>query len=152
MPTCRQSGHTLLELLVVLAIIAFAAAVAAPAFGGSRGSLEAKALAEALEGELILARSRAVGSANIATVFVDVGAARYRADNASGWVTVNKKLSLRFSSAAPVSGDIAAILYYPDGSSSGGEITIEASDRTYRVRAGINGRVSVERSGTTRTH
>ncbi len=140
----RQKGLTLFELLVVLAVLAFAAAVAAPAFGGSSGALEAKALAGAIAGELKLARSRAVGSAEIATVYLDSEAKRYRSDAASDWTPISTKLSIAFSSAAPAARDTGAILYYPDGSSSGGEVAVAVKGGVWIVRAALNGKVSVD--------
>lgn len=144
MPRLPQSGHTLFELLVVLAIIAFAAAIVAPAFGGSRGSLEAKAIAAAIEGELKLARSRAVLSGEAASLFIDAEGGRYRADNKPEWTAVSKKVSLAFASSAPVAGDFSTILYYPDGSSSGGEVTVAEKGRIRLVRAALNGKISVD--------
>jgi general secretion pathway protein H len=140
----RQKGLTLLELLVVLAIFAFAAAAAAPVFGGMSDSLEAKALAEAIGGELKLARSRAVGSGEIAEVFFDSKAGRYHGDAAPDWTPISRKLSLAFSAAGPAAGDADAILYYPDGSSSGGEVTVAAKGRAWIVKAALNGKVSLD--------
>lgn len=140
----HQKGVTLFEILIVLAILSFAATVAASAFGGSNGSPEAKALAGAIAGELKLARSRAIGSAEIATVYFDNEVSRYRSDAAPEWTPIGKKLSIAISSATPAAGDTAAILYYPDGSSSGGEVTVAAKARIWIVRAALNGKVSVD--------
>lgn len=147
MARSRQSGHTLFELLVVLAILAFVASVAAPAIGGSRGSLEAKALAHAIEDDLKLARSRAVASGENASIILDIEGGRYRTENNAGWTMIAKKLSLSFASAAPVAGDFPAIFFYPDGSSSGGEIKVAAKGRLWVVRAALNGKVLADEEG-----
>ncbi|MBM3909115.1 MAG: GspH/FimT family pseudopilin [Gemmatimonadetes bacterium] len=71
-----RRGYTLLELTVVVAILALALAVAAPAIAGWRPPNDAEAARAELISALRFARARAVNSGGAVTLVVDPSTAR----------------------------------------------------------------------------
>ncbi len=59
-PVCRPNGFTLLEALVVLALLAALVALAAPSLSGLRQKHQMQSQAEQMLGSLLLARSEAL--------------------------------------------------------------------------------------------
>lgn len=75
-----RHAFTLVEVVIVLAIIGILAAVTAPAFTGPRAADEPAATAAELRRVLERARSTALARAAVVTVTIDPRAARYRVD------------------------------------------------------------------------
>jgi general secretion pathway protein H len=117
--TAAEHGFTLVELLVVLTILALVAAMALPRLSARLGPTAGERAA-GLADQLRAAREQAISTARPTQVPVDPAMAR---------------------SEPPV--DIAVILFFPDGSSSGGRLLVEGAgppavieidDLTGRVR------------------
>jgi prepilin-type N-terminal cleavage/methylation domain-containing protein len=102
LPRSLPRGFTLIEMLVVLALIALVAALALPRFGSPPSKSGQEQLRSALT---ILAETR---SAAVASGRVQALEPAALAPNA------------RYAAAI---GSSARILFYPDGSSSGGTLT-----------------------------
>ncbi len=81
----RQSGLTLVELMVTLAVAITLLAIGIPAFQGIEANSRAAAQANALVTALTLARSEAVGRATPMTVCAAASATACAADS-TGWV------------------------------------------------------------------
>ncbi len=139
-----QRGYTLFEILIVLLIIALAAATAPMAFGSSRASIEAKAAAQSIEDALRAVRAAAINENQRSAIMFDSATGRYRREDAGAWREMSSSLSIE--NCSPIaSGDGAAmIVYYPDGSSSGGEVCISSPKRSWRIRVAMNGRTTTE--------
>jgi general secretion pathway protein H len=136
-------GFTLLELLVVVTILAFASALVGVNFGGDRASLES--IARTLVTDLRYVRSKAmVGNADTALVVdLDAGAYYSRAARIErplpASVTVELTVDVR-----DTDGKRGRILFYPDGSSSGGEVRLSRNGRALEITtAWLNGYVTI---------
>ena len=140
-----RSGFTLLELLVVLAILAFALVLVVgyrPPW--SRG-FEVETLAAELASQLRAVRSEAIAEDRPAALQFDLAHRRYRAGSAvprrlPAGVSV-RLLTVAGERRGAASGDIR---FNPDGSSTGGRIVLAAGKQ--RVAVGIDwltGRVSI---------
>ena len=113
-----MNGFSLLELIVVLAIVAAVSAVAAPHLSGAVRAASLTAGARELAASLRAARSEAVVQRR-EVAFVPRRDPRLAAD-------------------AP------AIRFFPDGSSSGGRLTLRADGRSAHVEVDwLTGRVSI---------
>ena len=132
-----SSGVTLLELLVVLAILAGVAALASPVLSGSLAGQRVNAAARDIEGALRQARARAISTQQETLLIIDVTSHTY---------TVNgKPKSLALPEGATLVLNIArsetlrehrgSIRFFPDGSSTGGSVTVkrDALRRTVQV-------------------
>ena len=140
----QPKGFTLLEMLVVITIIALMTTIAGVNLRAKeRTNLES--VARILMADLRYVRSRAlVGNADTA-IIVDVAGENYFSrdrtidrnfpQGVAVALTVDEKL---------VAGSSAKIIFYPDGSSSGGKIKLSKGGREVEVvTAWLNGYVKI---------
>ena len=142
----RQRGVTLFELLVVLAIVALAAALAPPFLTTVRTGFEVRAQAQAIGDAARLARSRAILGGRASVVEIDPSGSRFRSDADPDWTSLPRGVALRLDLPGGALDEVGSIVYYPDGSSSAGTVIVSAGDRTWRVRAAINGKIHIEKT------
>ncbi|MEQ1651647.1 MAG: GspH/FimT family pseudopilin [Hyphomicrobium sp.] len=125
-PKSNDSGFTLLELTVSLALIALAVTVVAPRMTASRASMTLRAAAIDISSSLKTARAQARTS-NRDTVFVvDTANRRYTADGAIKPKYIVRPIALTFAAnASEVSSPSrGGFRFRPDGTASGGAITL----------------------------
>lgn len=143
-------GYSLFELLVVLAVIAFAAMLAPPAVNALRPELQTEKIADELAGELRLARSRAVTSGEPIEFAVELDGGGLRlgaATNDAGWIAVPGDIIVTLGDRSPAAlsetgGGGHDIVFYPDGSASGLDVRIAGKRSIWRVTTSLNGRTT----------
>jgi general secretion pathway protein H len=140
-----ESGFTLIELLVVLAILSLVVALGTPVFRRALPGLELKTGAESVAAALRDARALAIGRNVEVELVVNL-------DDRSLRVTGEPPLrlasdigiSLLTAREEVLAARIGAIRFYPDGTSTGGGITLALGNRIYRVVVDwLTGRVAV---------
>ena len=140
------SGFTLMELLVVLTILGIALVLSAPALTRSLPSLELRTEAREAAGVLRGARALAIGHNQEVVVAID---------REQRFLTVEGKPALQFSHRItipfpakephqPGSGITFEIRFFPDGTSSGGLLTLALGEREKHVAVDwLTGAVSI---------
>lgn len=139
-------GFTLLELIVVLAITAMAIALVGPALGTGASGSELRAAARDLAAGLRVTRGEAIRRQRETALELDVETRRYRIGGDPRVYPLPEKLDIKLVTAeAEITGEhTGAIRFYPDGSSTGGRITLAAGERHYDVDVHwLTGRVSI---------
>ena len=142
----RQAGVTLLELLIVIALMGIIAALVVPMFGGPVSTSELRATARQLAAGLRLARSEAVSERRETFLVVDVAGKRFKVDREAREHALPSKVDLKLFTAQNdlVSENVGAIRFYPDGGSNGGRITVAAGARKFNVDVDwLTGRVAI---------
>ncbi len=139
-------GFTLLELVVVLVVMAVVAAVAAPPLMGRIGSVQARTAARDVATALRQTRSEAIG-ANVDVAFgVDIDAHTYAIEGRPPHrLPPDLAVSLFTADSERLGPTAGAIRFFPDGSSTGGEITLAGAGGTSVVRVEwLTGQIRIE--------
>lgn len=133
--TARQSGFTLLELLVVLALLAMTYALIPPMVNIGGSTVELKAGARQVAAGLRNARSRAVASRGETTLTLNVEARSFRlsGDDKPRNLPRQATISVYTAQGEVVDANTAAIRFYPDGSSTGGRVTLAMGERKFLI-------------------
>ena len=128
-------GFTLLELLVVLSIAALVVVIAVPRFHQAVPGTRLKAAALALAESMREARSTAIRENDRSGVVLDVNSGHFAVmgTNEIQRLPNSLQLSLVTAKSEILSDGLAAIRFYPDGSSSGGRVTLADGERSYDV-------------------
>ena len=138
-------GFTLLELLVVMTIVAVTTAlVGVNLGGGERANLES--IARTLVTDLRYVRSRAmVGNADTALV-IDLARGAYFSREAKLQRQLPDSVALELTLDTRDTDDRRGrIVFYPDGSSSGGKVRLTRNGRSLDIStAWLNGYVSLQ--------
>jgi general secretion pathway protein H len=146
MPARRHRGFTLLELMAALAIgaVAYTLILGVPFRGASTADL--KAAARSLASGLRQAQMTAMATRKDALLTVDVEARAYQvAGTEPRQLPKEIDLKLFTAQSEALSESRGSIRFYPDGSSTGGRITVAAGERRFLVDVDwLTGRVKVE--------
>lgn len=129
----RQAGFTLLEMLAVIALIAVGVAVVSFSLGRGLDSLRVREAGRELSLALRTARAKAITEGQPARVQFDLRRRLYQVPGQPprAWPA---GMDLRLTSAAALgTGERGAIAFYPDGSSSGGNVRLSHDSRAWRV-------------------
>lgn len=142
----RETGFTLLELIVVLAIGAAVYLVLLSGPIGKAGAADLKAAARTLASGLRQAQTAAMASRRDAVMTIDVDSREFvtSVDPTPRKLPDNLELKLYTAQSEVTSERRGSIRFYPDGSSTGGRITVASGERKYLVDVDwLTGRVSI---------
>jgi general secretion pathway protein H len=131
--TWRSDGFTLVELLIVLAIMAGATTLFMTYVRTGTTGAELREATREMTAALNETRSRAIGSNRITALVIDTQAGRYR--EPARQHLLSRRVSVTVRGLVPVAADgrTDAIYFFPDGSSSGGEIDFAAGSASEAV-------------------
>lgn len=145
-----MGGMSLLEIMLVLALVAAIALMAAMAMNGGLDGVRLRSAGKTLAAELRYARTRAIASGVPQQFELDLRRHRWQGpDGHHG--DLPGALELRYTGAGQLQSraDAGVVRFFEDGASSGGRIDLLARSATWRIDVGwITGEV---RSGPLRT-
>ena len=142
----RAGGVTLLELLVVMALMGLIAAMAVPMFGSGVSSTELKSSARQVAAGLRFARSEAVATRSETRMWLDLEKRAFRVDHDPRQHNLPAGLEMKLFTAQNDIADekVGSIRFYPDGGSNGGRVTLAAGERTFEIDVDwLTGRVAI---------
>lgn len=142
----KAAGFTLLEIVLVLAIaVAIYAVLLGVPMRGSSADL--KAAARTLASALRQAQSTAMATRHDATLSIDLQSREFLVAGEKEPRKLPDDIDLKLYTAESEvrSQRVGAIRFYPDGSSTGGRITVSSGERKFLVDVDwLTGRVSIE--------
>jgi general secretion pathway protein H len=120
-----EAGFTLLEMLVVLAILALTASFAGPLLSSGSDGLRLRTASSELAGALRLTRSAAIARNTETTLMIDVDRRTFNS------VVVSQRsfapeiqAKLTFASRIRSGSSNGGFQFFPDGSSTGGDVML----------------------------
>jgi len=142
----KQRGFTLLEIVIVLVIAGMAMALVLSFSGKGASAADLKASARALAAGLRTAQSTAMATRrdSLLTVDVDSRLFSFSGEDKPHKLPDGIDLKLYTAQAEVETERKGSIRFYPDGSSTGGRITVSSGERKYLVDVDwLTGRVSI---------
>ncbi|WP_036269252.1 GspH/FimT family protein [Methylocaldum szegediense] len=129
--TRRQDGFTLLEMLLALAVAAALTAIAVPNLTPLLNRAQLTAAARDIASGLRYARGQALAGAREAIFELDVNRKAYRVSGRQKPFSLPDGVRLSLYTAEQEAGEdgIGSIRFFPDGSSTGGRVTLEAAGK-----------------------
>ena len=139
-------GFTLIELIVVLAIMALMLVIAAPYASNALPGVTLTSAAHVAAAGLRTARSLAISRNREVAFTLDVAAHRFTVDDGRATRSLDEALDITLETARSELGDetVGTIRFFSDGSSTGGRVTLALDERDYHVDVDwLTGRVSI---------
>lgn len=145
-------GISLLEMLLVLALLAGISALAAAAMSGGFAGMQLRSEAKQLAAQLRYTRTQAIATGRPQRFTLDPQARTWTAPNNRHGV-IPEKLSITFTGAREVQprrGE-GAIVFFADGASTGGRVQLSVKQAAWNIDvAWLTGEVKLRRGAATR--
>ncbi|WFC43835.1 GspH/FimT family pseudopilin [Pseudoxanthomonas sp. SE1] len=127
-----MDGFTLLETLLVMTLMAAATLLAAMMFTGGMEGMRLRSESKEIAAQLRYTRARAIATGQPQRFLVDPRAHRWEAAG-DRHGDIDASLSVRFTGArqAQARAGEGAILFFPDGGSTGGRVTLVAGQAAW---------------------
>lgn len=139
-------GFTLLEILVVLFFMGLAYGLAMPAITSGAASLELKSATRQLAAGLRKARGFAITRRQEAVLSLDVVGKKFALSGEANAYALPQRIEISLFTAQTeqVQEQIGNIRFFPDGTSTGGRITLSAGNARNAVDVDwLTGKVSI---------
>ena len=144
----RMRGVSLLEMLLVVALIAAASVLAAAAFSGGVGGVQLRGSAKEIAAQLRYTRTQALTTGQPQTFVIDPQAHTWQAPNGRNG-EIPPELRIAFIGARqlqPSPGE-GAILFFADGASTGGRVQVSLKRAAWNIDvAWLTGQVKLRRA------
>lgn len=134
--TGNAAGFTLLELLVSLVIASLALTLVGPRLASVVPGVQLKTETNKVAALLKHARSRAIAEGNIIGVYLKKSeeSSSLRQTNSARTYRWPESIRLEVEYKTRFRDKPNGVYFYPDGSSSGGLLTLSDGDRRFRIR------------------
>lgn len=143
----RASGFSLLEILMVMAILAIVSLLAAGTMSGGMSGMQLRSSAREIAAQLRFTRAQAIATGQPQRFTIDPHAHTWTAPNARHG-EIPKRLGIVFTGAreAQERAGEGAIMFFADGASTGGRIRLEIDKAAWDVNVKwLTGEVGLRR-------
>jgi general secretion pathway protein H len=129
-----QAGFTLLEMLVVLAILALVTTVAMPLLHRPSDTVRLKSTAQEFVAALRATRAAAILHNSEATLVIDVSERKFASPVVSPrFIPKDIATTLVFAASEQSVASQAGFRFFPDGSATGGDIVLALRERQTKI-------------------
>lgn len=146
----RSVGFTLLEILIVLALSSALLVFVAPNLYRSIAGTDLPTTSKTLAAALKKSRFKAINSSRPASLILNVDKRHYQLNDEPKIYPLADSVDLTLLTGKNlVKGGAGAVFFYPDGSSSGGLITLQQGQRRQQIDINwLTGEVNVNAYAT----
>lgn len=143
----RALGFSLVELLVVVALVAVLAGIGASVIGGALPGRQLRDSARSLAADLRYTRARALASGREQVFRLDVDARAWAAaDGHAGAWPEGLAMTATTAREEQDASRVAVVRFFPNGSASGGRFVLSRGEAAWRVDvAWLTGEVTLRR-------
>ena len=143
----RARGFSLLEMLLVMALVAAASLLAVAALGGGMQGMKLRAGAKDLAAQMRFARAVAISSGEPQDVVIDPQARRWEgARGRSGELPEDGEIEFTGAREVQPGDGKGAVRFFPDGAATGGRVRMLANGGGWDVDVGwLTGEVRLSR-------
>jgi len=131
----RTAGFSLLELIVVLAVLALAAALVAPRIPIASRAIALKAEARAIQAAMEEAGAGALATRRAQSVALDLAAMKLRGASQERALDPEIAITATFGQTPQAGAQVARFTFFPDGTSTGGRVTLRRGHQAIAVEA-----------------
>ncbi|WP_244423240.1 GspH/FimT family pseudopilin [Bradyrhizobium sp. ORS 375] len=129
-----SAGFTLVEMLAVLVIVALTAAAAMPLLSRGAGGVSLDAAVSEIASALRATRAAAILQNRAMTLRIDVDRRSFSSDVMPPRVfAAGLQAKLTYAAATRTSATEGGFRFFPDGSSTGGDLSLELNGRQARL-------------------
>ncbi|MGJ5180686.1 pilus assembly FimT family protein [Bradyrhizobium oligotrophicum] len=129
-----SDGFTLVEMLAVLAILALTASAAVPLLSRGAGSVSLDAAASEIASALRATRAAAILQNRVMTLRIDVDRRSFGSEVVPPRAfTTGLQAKLTYAAATRSGAADGGFRFFPDGSSTGGDLSLELNGRRQRL-------------------
>ncbi len=143
----RTRGFTLIETVAVIVLVGIVATVAAVSFSSSLSSAKIQAASRDLVAALRYTRGQAIVKREQKVLMIDLENHSYQAPG-KGSIELPKNMVLRLTTAQQelVGDNAGGIRFFPDGSSTGGNIAVVMGEREWKINVGwLTGEITLDK-------
>jgi general secretion pathway protein H len=144
----RARGFTLLELVLVLAIIALATLLGAGAIGRGMEGLRLRSAANGVAAQLRFTRAQALATGEPQRFIIDPSAHAWTAPKGRhGELPASASVAFIGAREVQPSEGEGAVVFFPDGAATGGRVRLQQGGAAWQVDvAWLTGQVAVSRA------
>ena len=142
---CAEAGYTLLEMLIVVAVLAVVVSSVQLLPQSRAGSVDVASATQLIASSLRQARNASIRRRAVQHVYFDVKRRTVWTDSSRNRLALDRGIRMAISSARSQvrSDSVAQVRFYPNGSSSGGKVVLEGRSGAREIRVNWHsGRVS----------
>lgn len=141
-------GVSLLEMLLVIALIGAVSVIAAAAFSGGFRGMQLRSAAKEIAAQLRYTRTRAIATGEPQKFVIDPQARSWQApDGHDGEIPDALRVSFTGARQAQPAEGVGAIMFFEDGAATGGRIRLSLEQAAWNIDvAWLTGEVSVGRA------
>jgi general secretion pathway protein H len=142
----REKGFTLLELMIVLFVTVLGFSVIGFNLSSGNEATKVKAAARDIASALRYARGQALISHQETTVTIDLAENTYTVSNRDKVYPIPEDIDVTLVTAqSELNEGLASVRFFPDGSSTGGRVTLEWGNVGWRIDISwLTGQIELE--------
>lgn len=141
-------GFSLIEVLMVVGLMAIALALFSGVVGGGLEGMRLRNAAKEVAAQLRYARSIAISSGEATVFSLDVDSAHWTTGRREGDLSGKPTLEVMSAAQEQVEAGVARIRFFPDGSSTGANITLSKGSARWLIEVRwLTGEIRLSRGG-----